>query len=616
MTTLTGRRWVLLAGVMAIRLAPAQTLTNHSLNGKFFFRQVSLGTDGSGGIGDARSILGTLTFDGAGHFSFTGQQVTGTAAAISQIGGPLNYSVDPGGNVSMDSPLRSGDKENARFGPEALIGSSTESTDNSFDLLVAIPAPASGAALSGSYWTATLEFPGGTAANARNALFNLTTAASGTLAAIAVNGHAANLNGGAPVTQQETGGTYVMNGDGSGSLSLGTASTSALLSGVRNIYVSADGNLVIGGTLTAGSHDILIGVKSMTGVSNASWNVNGGQSFWAGGLRFDAADQATEVSFTGSASPGGTGSLTWSKRLKALNQGNLDFTAVNGYSLNADGSGSVPSALMQAALGGQGNLFLLSSIDPGDPGAFEINLGVRMPALSGTGVFLNPLGVVSAASYAPAGNPIAPGEFIAMYGTGLAKSPQVATPPYSPSLNQVSVQINGKAAPMYAVSPNVIFCVVPYAASGATATITVTNNGATSNTVTVPLAPTAPGTFAISQNGTGPGAILHADYSLVNAASPAIGGETVLVYLTGMGAVTTAVGDGVGATGADDTVSQPTVLVGGLPGTVIYSGLAPGYPGLYQMNVTLPAFPSGQGTLPLAISTANAFHDQVVIPVK
>jgi hypothetical protein len=34
------------------------------------------------------------------------------------------------------------------------------------------------------------------------------------------------------------------------------------------------------------------------------------------------------------------------------------------------------------------------------------------------------------------------------------------------------------------------------------------------------------------------------------------------------------------------------------------------------MNVTLPAFPPGQGTLPLAISTVNAFHDQVVIPVK
>ncbi|MDR3703664.1 MAG: hypothetical protein P4L56_28710, partial [Candidatus Sulfopaludibacter sp.] len=604
MTTLMGRRWMLLAGLFAVRLAPAQTLTNHSLNGKFFFRQISLGTDGSGSITDPRSILGTLTFDGAGHFSFTGQQVNGTAAPVSQAGGPLTYSVDPAGNVSMDSPLRSGDKENARFGPEALIGSSTESSDNTFDLFVAIPAPAgAGSALSGPYWAATLEFPGGTSTNARNTLFSLTTAASGTLAAIAVNGHAANLNDGAPATQQVTGGTYAMNNDGSGTLLLGGDPTSALLTGTRNIYVSADGNLVIGGTLSAGSHDILIGVKAMTGVTNASWNVSSGQSFWAAGLRFNAADQAPVVGFTGSASPGGTGNLTWSKRLKALNQGNLDFTAVNGYSLNADGSGSVPSALMLAALGGQGNLFLLSSIDPNDPGAFEIDVGVRMPALSGTGVFLNPLGVVSAASYAPAGNPIAPGEFIAMYGTGLAKSQQVAAPPYPPALNFVSVQINGKTAPIYAVSPNVIFCLVPYAATGATAAITVSNNGAISNTVTVQLAPTAPGMFAISQNGTGPGAILHADYSLVNAASPAIGGETVLVYLTGMGAVTTAVSDGVGATAADNTVSQPVVLVGGLQGTVIYSGLAPGYPGLYQMNVTLPAFPPGQGTLPLAIST-------------
>ncbi len=615
MTTLMGRRWVLLSAIFAVRLASAQTLTNHSLSGKYFFRQISLGTDGSGGIADPRSILGTLTFDGAGHFSFNGQQVTGAGAPVSQTGSGA-YSVDPAGNVSMDSPLRSGDKENARLGPEALIGSSTESADNSFDLLVAIPAPAAGGALSGSYWTATLEFPGGTAANARNALFTLATAASGTLAAIAVNGHAANLNSGVPATQQVTGGTYVMSNDGSGTLSLGTPSTSALLSGTRNIYISADGNLVIGGTLSAGYHDILIGVKSMTGVTNASWNVSSGQSFWAAGLRFNAAEQAPAVSFTGSALPGGTGNLTWSKRLKALNQGNLDFTAVNSYSLNADGSGSVPSALMQVAVGGQGNLFVLSSNDPNAPGAFEINLGIRMPALSGNGVFLNPLGVVSAASYAPAGNPIAPGEFIAMYGTGLAKSQQVAAPPYPPSLNLVSVQINGKSAPIYAVSPNVIFCLVPYAAIGATAAITVDNNGTTSNTVTVPLAPTAPGTFAISENGTGPGAILHADYSLVNASSPAIGGETVLVYLTGMGAVTTPVSDGVGTTAADNTVSQPTVLVGGLPGAVIYSGLAPGYPGLYQMNVTLPAFPSGQGTLPLAVSTANAFHDQVVIPVK
>lgn len=616
MTKRTGWGWVLLAGLYAMRLGSAQTLTNQSISGRFFFRQMSLGTDGSGSFTDPRSILGTITFDGSGHFSFTGQQVIGAGAPTSQTGSG-NYSVDSGGSVAMDSPLRSGDKENARFGPEAMIGSSTESADNAFDLFVAIPAPTgTGSTLSGSYWMASLEFPGGSSTNARNTLFNLTTAASGTLATINVNGHAANLNNGTPSTQQVTGGTYVMNNDGSGTVSLGPASTGVLLSGSRNIYVSADGNMAIGGSLSSGAHDFLIGVKAMTGVTNATWNDTNLPHFWSAGLRFDAGDQAPLVGFAGSVSAGGNGNLIWSKRLKSLNEGNVDFTTVNGYSLTDNGSGTVPSALMQVALGGQGNLFLLSSIDPDDPGAFEIDLGIRMPALSGAGVFLNPQGVVNAASFAPAGNPISPGEFIALFGTGLAKSLQVAAPPYPPSLNGVSVQINGKPAPIYFVSTGQINCLVPYASTGTTATITVTNGSTTSNTVTVPLAATAPGIYSIGQNGIGAGAIQHANYSLVNAASPAIGGETVLVYLTGMGVVNTAVADGAGAPGADNTASQPTVLVGGLQGTVGYSGLAPGYPGLYQMNVTLPAFESGQGMLPLAISTSNAFHDQVVIPVQ
>ena len=140
MSKRTGCGWVLLAGLLGLGPGSAQTLTNQSVSGKFFFRQVSLGTDGSGAFTDPRSILGTITFDGSGHFSFTGQQVTGSGAPTSQIGSGT-YSVDSAGNVVMDSPLRSGDRENAHFGPEALIGSSTESSDNTFDLLVAIPAP-------------------------------------------------------------------------------------------------------------------------------------------------------------------------------------------------------------------------------------------------------------------------------------------------------------------------------------------------------------------------------------------------------------------------------------------------------------------------------------------
>jgi len=58
----------------------------------------------------------------------------------------------------------------------------------------------------------------------------------------------------------------------------------------------------------------------------------------------------------------------------------------------------------------------------------------------------------------------------------------------------------------------------------------VQNNGANSNVVTVPLGATSPGVYSLDQSGSGMGAILHADFSLVNEANPAAAGETVLVY--------------------------------------------------------------------------------------
>ena len=615
--------WVLgAAGLWAVTALSAQTLSNQSLSGSFFFRQVSLGADASGNLTDPRSLQGTITFDSAGNYSFTGQSVTGNNAAASQTG-KGKYSVDPAGFVTMDSPVRPGDIENARLGLAGLIGSSTESADRVFDLFVAIPAPAAAApaSFSGSFNVVSLEFPGGAAANARNAIFNLAPTSSGTFAAITVNGHAANLNGGAPATQQVTGATFALNRDGTGSLNFGAASTSNLLSGSKNFYVSADGSIMIGGSTAPGSHDFLIGVKTLSGATNAAWNDTGKSHFWGSGLRFSSTSTASPfLGYAGSLAAGGAGSVTWSKRMKAFGQANLDFTAVNSYSLTADGSGAMPNSLTQVALGASGNAFVTAAIDPADPGAFEIGVGVRMFSVSGPGVFLNPQGVVNGAGFAPAGNPIAPGEFIALFGSGLAKSLQVTTPPYptGAGLNGVTVLINGQPAALYFVSQGQINCIVPYATQGPTATIVVNNSGVNSNTVTVPVAVTAPGLFSANQSGAGPAALRHADFSLVTAASPAVGGETVLLYLTGMGAVDPAVADGVGgsATTLSQTTQQPTVLVGGIPGKVLFSGLAPGFPGLYQINLTLPALPPGaSGTLPLAISTNNAYHDQVVIPI-
>src|SRR5476649_2199141 len=125
MTNRAGRGWALLAGLLAAGCLSAQTLSNQSLSGKYFFRHVSLGTDGvsPGNLTDARSLMGTITFDGSGRYGFTGQQVVGNNAATPQTGTGV-YSVDPGGFVVLDSTIRPGAHVNARFGPEALIGSS------------------------------------------------------------------------------------------------------------------------------------------------------------------------------------------------------------------------------------------------------------------------------------------------------------------------------------------------------------------------------------------------------------------------------------------------------------------------------------------------------------
>ncbi len=90
-----------------------------------------------------------------------------------------------------------------------------------------------------------------------------------------------------------------------------------------------------------------------------------------------------------------------------------------------------------------------------------LNVAIKAPAFSGTGIYLNPTGVVNAASYAPFTTGIAPGELITLFGTGLATGNLVDdTFPFT--LGGVTVRINGRNAPVYVVSPTQISAIVPY----------------------------------------------------------------------------------------------------------------------------------------------------------
>ncbi len=602
-------------------IGEAQTLTNASLSGRYYIRHVQFTTDANNVVTDARSAIGLMTFSSTGTYTFTGQQIVpnGVASAVTVNG---TYLVGAAGIVSLTNPQKSALTINARLGTEALIGSSTETTDNTFDLFVAIPAPTSVgigvSSLKGTYFGSDFEMPGLLAGQVRVSTSVLSLDGLGGIPSAAIKGHAASIAGGATQLQAVTGATYAMTGDGSGSITFpipsGVQASSALLgSAQRILYISNSGNVVLGGT--PGGFDIFIAVKALsTAASNATFT---GRS-WFAGLRMDSA--APSASYAGSGSAVSVDSTLISSR--RYHQGGgpaFNLTASSPYTVAADGTGSIGA--LGTALGSKGVLAGASVLSQLDPTGYEIQVAVPIPTVSGTGVFLDPGGVVNAASGAPVGDAISPGEFIALYGSGLAAQTSVAIPPYPPTLGGVTVSIGGLPAPLYVVSAGQINCLVPFGVdtTKSTVTLTVTNGTASSNSVTVPLAKTSPGIFSNSQRGSGDGAFLHLDGSLVTPAAPAKKGEILTAYLTGLGALQKPIADGTAPNppAADSALAPVTVWVGGVaaapPG---YAGINPVYPGLYQINFTVPTTLKVSGELPIAIQTPDAFHDQLNLSVQ
>jgi uncharacterized protein (TIGR03437 family) len=573
----------------------AQTPTNKSLSGKYFYHEVLLVTDAAL---PAVSGDGSLTFDGNGGFA----------------GG--TYSVDSSGAVTMTDPLRSGATINARLGTGALIGSNTEAGNNVFSIFVAVPAPASpmsASVLNGTYWIASLEFVNGSFALKRQTFFPVTANGSGSFTgAVNVLGEAANLQD-KQITQTVSGATYTVNGDGSGTITLpfpsppGSDPSGQLLGGTRSIYVAQDGSLFFGGASGTGVPGLLIGIRAGTSLSPP-------RNFWAGDLRVEGQNYST---FAGSSFAVDSTHMTWTRRLRT-NNGPMDVTDVTPYTVSANGSGTLLDNRIAVASNGQ--LFLGSGLAASDTIRYELFFGVQTPSVSGTGsgMFLNPQGVFNVFSFAPAGNPIAPGEFVNIYGTGLPIK-NASAPPFPTNLGGVQLLINNTPAPLFQVTATNVYGVVPYSLTGSTATIVLVNGGTQSNTITVSVASTAPGVASLAQNGLGAGAITHANGTVVSASSPASRGETVVIYLTGLGAVTPPVADGAGATGLSRSNSVQAIYFGATstdPGSISFQGLTPGYPGLYQINVTIPLGVNPSAAVPVAIQTANGFTDMVDIAIQ
>ncbi len=226
--------------------------------------------------------------------------------------------------------------------------------------------------------------------------------------------------------------------------------------------------------------------------------------------------------------------------------------------------------------------------------------GVPAPAFPANGA-INAAAPLSALS---------PGELFSIYGVNLAATAQQPLLlPLPATMAAASVQIGGLTAPLTYVSPLQINAQVPWEATPGSATLTVTHAGvAASQTVTIAAA--GPAIFTI--DGTY-AAALNQDYTVNSQSQPATAGQAIFLFGTGLGAVSPAVTTGVAA--PSDPLSWVTANVtataGGAAANVPFAGMAPGFAGLWQINVVLPTGLSG--AVPVIVSVTGQAGNTVMI---
>jgi uncharacterized protein (TIGR03437 family) len=216
-------------------------------------------------------------------------------------------------------------------------------------------------------------------------------------------------------------------------------------------------------------------------------------------------------------------------------------------------SGGTGGTLTDLSQGGAQNPITAPSV--------EIVRSGPLWTLAPLSVSVTTAGVVNAASFT---GDIAPGGLISIFGAGLSGG---------------NVAINGKTAPTLIATPFQINSLVPADISAGSAMLQVSSPlGTTQQNIT--LRAVAPAIFLIDSNQA---AITNQDNSLNTPSNPALRGSGALViYATGFGAVV--------PFGKLSVAGTPvSAVIGGVEIPTAFAGLTPGFIGLYQANILIPA---------------------------
>ena len=238
-------------------------------------------------------------------------------------------------------------------------------------------------------------------------------------------------------------------------------------------------------------------------------------------------------------------------------------------------------------------------------------------------------GIVSAGAFGGFSS-IAPGSWIEIYGTNLASTTMgwsnsdFVNGVAPTSIGGITVTVGGRPAYVDYVSPGQVNALVPSDApigSGTSSVIVSNANGSSDpyplyvNAVQPGLL--APGSLQISGKqyvaATLPDGTFAAPQGAVTgvASRPAKPGETAVIYGVGFGPVTDGVTAGTLVTNPDSLANPIDFKFGTTSAMLAYSGLAPGFTGLYQFNVVVPAVPQSD-TMSFSVSLNGAAATQTL----
>jgi uncharacterized protein (TIGR03437 family) len=263
--------------------------------------------------------------------------------------------------------------------------------------------------------------------------------------------------------------------------------------------------------------------------------------------------------------------------------------------------GGVPSSGGGKGGSGGGGGGACSTPQPGDIGPY---IGAQMAAAQFGAPPASSVSITGVTNSASGQNVIASGAWVSIYGNNLAsKSRSWQDSDFRGSimptaLDDVSVSIDGKPAPISFISPGQVNVQAPAGTGVGQIAVKLSNSSGSASSV-ANLQPYAPGFFTLQGKYA---AAVHADGSLVGpvglfgagvSSRPAQPGETLLVFGTGFGPTSPNMPAGEIVSGAATLadLSLFHVRIGGLQATVRFAGMVAS--GEYQFNIVVPPLADG-----------------------